>query len=144
MPRNKAIETPVEAKQALTDFFIDSTKAELNAIPEDIRTRLRSLIEPGMSPVESAVHMSEAIFARADNLPTELLAIGAETASMCASYNFHAMGSNGRGNGIAAALRQREGVLVDYSANVAVNLAPLQEFAPEGTLGVQAPLDPSA
>lgn len=103
------IETPVEGKNALTDWLIDATKATLTALPDDVLEKLRECIkEP--SPVVATVNAAELIYARADDLPPDLLAIGAELATMTATFGFHGMAEEGRGHGMAKALKSREGV----------------------------------
>lgn len=104
------IETPVQGKEALMYYFVDTPNGTLDkVIPADMREKFRAYISPGMSPVDACVHCSELIYARADELPVELVAIGANCAAMCAQYGFHDMAN--RGNAIAFHLRKIPGVV---------------------------------
>lgn len=104
------IETPVQGKEAMMYYFIDTPNETLDkTIPEDVREKFRAYISPGMSPVDACVHAAELIYARADELPVELIALGASCAAMCASHSFHDMDK--RGDAIALHLRKRKGVL---------------------------------
>lgn len=105
---DRPIETPVQGKEALMHWFIDTSKTDRAKVPEDVRTKLEAYISPGMSPVDACVHSAELIYARADDLPVELVTLAAALASMAASHGFHDMGE--RGPAIAATLMKRKGV----------------------------------
>lgn len=110
-----AIETPTEGKNAITDFLIDSTKAVLNSLPDDVLEKLRTYVkEP--SPVTACVNTAELIYARSDELPNQLLEIGASMAIMCANFGFHAMNEEGRGLGMAKELMKKPGVNIEAEA----------------------------
>lgn len=103
------IETPVQGKEALMNYFINTPNETLDkTIPADMREKFKAYISPGMSPVDACVHAAEMIYARADELPVELVAIGASCAAMASSYGFHDMGQ--RGDAIAFHLRKIPGV----------------------------------
>lgn len=135
---NKPIETPVDGKAAIVNYLIDATKAELNALPDGVLEKLRSFANE-TSPVAASCNAAEMIYARADELPVDLLAIGAELATMGAIFGFHGLGDDARGHGIAKALRARDGVAKPVPMPKASQAAPepLEAFlapqeAPEG------------
>lgn len=137
---SKPIETPVDGKNAIIDFLIDSTKATLAALPEGVLDLLRAIAyEP--SPVRASADAAELIYARQDELPPELLAIGAELATMTATHNFHGMGIDGRGLGIAKALKAKEGVKALLPEQAAPTKPPeaKPEFAGKPTTVVVPP-----
>lgn len=92
-----------DAAVAVQDYLIDHG----SEIPEDVRVRLRDLVGPTRSPVDTAVHSSEIIYARQSELPPELLKLGASLALVCEQYNFHGMAEDRRGSGIALALMRK-------------------------------------
>ena len=100
------METPIDSVKAILDFLIDRTAA----IPDDVRGRLRELVQPGLSPVVAIVEASELIYARRDELPPELLDIGAQMATVAATHNFHGMANENRGYAMAAAIRRMPAV----------------------------------
>lgn len=123
------IDSPIEAQAALLDFLIDATKAELNALPDDVLEKLRKYVRPGSSPVDAAVCLAELTYARADELPAALLSLGAASAIMADENGFHDMGTKGRGRAIARELRKRPDV------DAAERVSPVapeakQEFVP--------------
>jgi hypothetical protein len=102
------IKVPVDAQAAIQDFLLDRP-AET---PDDVRDMLKEFVRPGYNPVEASLNMAELIYARRDELPVELLAIGADIAAMVASFGFNGMGGpNGRGAAIAYTIRQMPGVV---------------------------------
>lgn len=100
------VTTPVEGLELLQDYLLDRPVET----PEDVRQRLRDLVKPGVSAVVSSVEAAELIYARRDELAGPLLEIGAQLAAMCALYNFHGLAIDGRGAGMAAAIRSMEAV----------------------------------
>lgn len=95
----QVFEGPVDGRLAL-DEFLDNRVA---AVPGDVRTQLRDLVRR-ISPVETCVNAAELIYARRDDLPPELLDIGAALAVMASSHGFSA-GLDGRGARMALVLR---------------------------------------
>jgi len=132
-----AIETPVEGKNAIINFLIDSTQAVLNALPDGVLEKLRAAaLEP--SPVVSSVNVAELIYAQADELPPELLAIGVGLATMAGANGFHGMAEDGRGAGMAKALKAKAGVSALLPKSVAPKGAPepKSEFMAVSTMAV--------
>lgn len=104
-----------DAARALQDFLYDRDAA----IPDELREKLRSLVGPTTSPVDTVVKGAELIYARRDQkLAPELMELGAGLALVAQQYNFHGMAEEDRGSKIALAfmrdakVKQQTGV--DY------------------------------
>lgn len=137
------IETPLDGIAALQDFLIDRT-APLSA---DIRNQLRELCSPTYSqgPVAGSAMAAELIYAKRDEVPPELLEIGAQLATMLAGFNMHGMGQDSRGYAIAATIRKMPAVASKVPS--AASLAPPElhaDFAPapEPEAPMPAPSEP--
>ncbi len=104
---DKAIETPYEGHRELQRLFI----AGGLTIPTDIKERLEIIAFDTPSPVDAIIEFSELVYARADELPPEILELAAQTATVAAVYDFHGFRSkDNRGYGIANELRKKPGV----------------------------------
>jgi hypothetical protein len=88
-----------DAARAVQDYLMDHGPD----VPEELRTKLRSLVGPTTSPVDTVVRGSELIYARKDDLPDGLLELGAGLALVAQQYNFHGMAEDNRGNKLALA-----------------------------------------
>lgn len=131
------IKTPVDAQAAVQDFLFDRP-AET---PDDVREKLKEFVRPGYGAVEASIGLTELIYARRDELPVELLTIGAGIATMVGGFNFDGMGGpDGRANAIAFTLRKMPGVEAPLKASYAAP-EPKAEFVPvpEGEAAVEAP-----
>lgn len=100
-----AVETPHEGKAALIRFLMGAP-----ALPDDVKETLTNLTTDEPSGVPVCVQASELIYARADELPVELIELGAQMAALCANYRLQGMADDNRGYAIAATLRKRPGV----------------------------------
>ena len=136
------VEGPVEGKTAVFNFLLDSPQKTLDAIPADVMEKLRSFVnEP--SPVVACVNTAELVYARADELPAELLAMGGALASMCAAFGFHDMAMDSRGLGIAKALFKMPGVIEPaIAADSAPVPEPKENMLPEQIPTEEAPAKP--
>ena len=130
MARTKAVEQPVEGVRELAKLLMNP--AISSAIPADLLERFQQVAIGEGSPVQAAISASELIYANADELPTDLLVLGAELAAMCANWNFHGFGGeNGRGYGIAKTIRGRPDVaakVVPENKEPAKAPAPAENF----------------
>ena len=89
-----------EAARAVQDFLYDRDAA----IPDELREKLRNLVGPTTSPVDTVVKGAELIYARRDQkLDAQLLELGAGLALVAQQYNFHGMAESDRGSKIALA-----------------------------------------
>ncbi len=118
------IETPVDGKNAIIDYLIDSSKATLTALPNRVYKRLREASYEA-SPVKACVDVAELIYARADVLPPKLLALGVQLSTLVAVNNFHGMAEGGRGLGMAKALKARSGVAAELPGEPAPTAPPV-------------------
>lgn len=138
MPEGKAAGTPVEGKADLSRFLMSAPVG----IPDDVKERLTSLALDEPSPVRTTVEAAELIYARADELPVELIELGAQLATVAANFDFHGMRSdNNRGYAIAQTLRKKPGVV---AAPVPVDLpapVPSSRHMPEAAPS-EAPVAP--
>jgi hypothetical protein len=124
---DRAIETPHEAKIVLNDFLL----ARQVAIPSDVREQLISIINLS-SPIETAVEAAELIYARREELPTELLELGAQTAAMCASFDFYGFRSkDNRGYAMAKVLRKLPDMPKAPKASELKQPDPAERYAPK-------------
>jgi hypothetical protein len=103
-----------EAARAVQDFLYDRDAH----IPDDLREKLRNLVGPTTSPVDTVVHGAEMIYARKDELSPELLELAAGLALVGQQYNFHGMANEDRGSKMALAFMRdakvRKPVGIDY------------------------------
>jgi len=104
-----------DAARAVQEFLYDRDAA----IPDELREKLKALVGPTTSPVDTVVKGAEFIYARRDqNLAPELMELGAGLALVAQQYNFHGMAEEDRGSKIALAFMRdakvKKTVGVDY------------------------------
>ena len=96
-----------DAARAVQDYLMDHG----SDVPEELRTKLRDLVGPTTSPVDTVVRGSELIYARRnEDLPDTLLELGAGLALVAQQYNFHGMADEDRGTKIALAFMRQANV----------------------------------
>ena len=96
------VTNPVQGLKAVQDFLFTGIET-----PADVREKLIELIDPTKqtSPVHAAYEAAELIYARRDELPPELLEIGAQLATMLAFHRLYGMAVDSRGDAMAATIR---------------------------------------
>lgn len=96
----KSFEGVSDAARAVQDYLMDHG----SDVPVELRTKLRNLVGPTTSPVDTVVRGAELIYARKnDDLPDDLLELGAGLSLVAQQYNFHGMAEDDRGSKIALA-----------------------------------------
>jgi hypothetical protein len=95
-----------EAARAVQDFLFDRDAA----LPDDLREKLRNLVGPTTSPVDTVVQGAEMMYARRDELAPEAQQLAAALALVAQQYNFHGMAEDNRGSKIALAMMRDSGV----------------------------------
>lgn len=121
------IETPQQGRILVAKYL----RSGIN-IPQDVRDILERYTFEEPSSAVACVQMAELIYARANELPPELLDIGAQMAIVCATWDFHGFRSNdNRGFAIAKSLRDRPGVTRPIPAPSQLTPpAPSDQFSP--------------
>lgn len=122
---------PYSDVDAVIDYLMDREATT----PDDVRAKLRDLSRPGASPVTTSVEVAELIYARRDDLPPQLLTLGAAITDMLGNYDFHGMRSTGRGAGISRALRRIDGVSAPIAAAPTADPEAKAEYAADVALG---------
>lgn len=109
-----AITTPAQGIGALQAFLLNRPVET----PEDVREKLVGYIDPSTmaSPVEAASNAAELIYARREDLAPELLEIGAQLATMLASFKLFGFQVDDRGYAMTATIRAMPGVAVEPPA----------------------------
>lgn len=130
MSEPKHIDSPVEGIAALQDYFLENG---LGAVPEDTRAQFKEFIGPGQSPVQVAAGIAELVYARRDDLPPEILEIGAQLALLCQVHNLFGLGVDNRGAMIAGTIRSMNAVATEAPPAVIVPPEPLPVYVAEPT-----------
>lgn len=125
---DKAVETPVQGFKAVLQYLMGGP----TGIPADVRKTLSELMGDGSNPAISTVEIAELIYARQDELPAELLSLGAELAVMTGILNYNGMGNEGRGYAIAKTLRSKPGVKTRAPAESTLKAPePAERYVPK-------------
>lgn len=90
----------VEAACEIQEFLYDRSEA----LPADIREKLKEWTRPGSSPVDAVVNSAELLYARRDELDKETKELAAGLALIASQFNFHRMAENNRGSKLALTL----------------------------------------
>ncbi len=134
MSEARHIESPVEGVNALQNYFLDNG---FGNVPDELKDKFKEFIAPGNSPVVASANAAELIYARREDLPVELLEIGAQLAMMCGAFNFHGLGAESRGAQMAMTIRSMDAVPTEAPPAVISPPEPKAEYVPAGE-GVQA------
>lgn len=115
------IKSPSDVQPTIQDFLFNRTAA----IPDDVRERLKDFIRPGFNAIEACVYCTELIYARREELPVELLQIGAAAATICSTVPLNGMQE--RGAAIVYTINKMPGVVKVLPSKFAAP-EPLPEF----------------
>ena len=100
-------EQPDEAAQELFRYTIQNP----DGMPEDVRSQILTMLEPGKSISFAVAEAAELIFARKSDLAKATVRVGAEMAMTAVHHNISdfAADNGNRGKGILTALRRHSG-----------------------------------
>lgn len=118
-----------DAARAVQEFLFDREAA----LPDELREKLKLLVGPATSPVDTVVQGAELMYARKKDLAPEALALAAGLALIAEQYNFHGMAQDNRGSRVALAMlrdaKARKPSLVEYP-DAADDPEPKSDFMP--------------
>ena len=118
-----------EAARCVQEFLMDRDAA----LPDDVREKLKALVGPTSSPVDTVVRGSEIMYARREELAPEALALAGGLALLAEQYNFHGMAEEQRGSKMALAMMRdakiKKPVGIEYP-DKEKDPAPKAEYAP--------------